>query len=176
MISIRHRPSVPLSLVEGPYCNFCKLPAKYARELAGCRVPVVLQLELDNDEPVTAGPKAMLVTWNGGISEIHPDSLELSRIYVQRQASLYSVLSNPGSEVESDYDPYYIVNIPSGVLQASSLELIACTDEDWRLINIQADMVEKVLLNQTSVVCLGNKVMIVLSPKATLHCYTRSKC
>ena len=132
------RDSIRVVLVDTyDFCSFCKLPKKYALEMEGCSLPQVLQLSKDEGEGA-GGPDILAVAWTGGVSQVYPDAIEVSRAYVDNLAAQSSVSS---SHVQGNPDSwvYYTVHFPE-VEQAVQLELTPVDVSDWRLVSAQADL------------------------------------
>ena len=145
------------------FCAFCRLPARYAKEINGVYAPKILQLCKDAD---VSGPESLIVAWTGAVSKEYPEAIELSRAYVEHLSAQQSIAKGHLSvfETEGVMDPwdYYTVKLLD-IEEAIELELTPVDVSAWRLVSAQAGLIESVLLRQTCVATLGDTLDISLS-------------
>ena len=142
------------------FSSFLKLPEKYKKELS--KSVEVLCLEWETDSAEDLDVDSLFLTWNGAVSKMSPDDIEVPGYW------------RPGGGVRvaedgNDGKDYFRVRIVGGVEEATSLELLPYSAEDWTLVSSQAGLIENMLLRQHSMARFGSCLTVQVSPSISVR-------
>ena len=139
-MSLRQEPQLEACFRDDDFfSSFLKLPAKYVKELNQNVAILCLERETERLEDAE---DSLFLSWNGAVSKLNPDAVEVPSYW------------KPSGSEDAGKD-YFRVRLVSGVEEATTLELLPYSAEDWTLVSSQAGLIENMLLRQHSFARFG---------------------
>ena len=152
-MSLRQEPQIQACFSDdNPFSSFLKLPAKYVKELN--QNVAILCLERERELSEDADEDSLFLSWNGAVSKLNPDAIEVP-----------SYWKPSGFEEKDGGNDYFRVRLLSGVEEATTLELLPYSAEDWTLVSSQAGLIENMLLRQHSMARFGGCLTVQVSAR-----------